>query len=83
MIFIMFYLPMVTEVITRQVRAGGHGLKDIYTVYPGYVGKKPSIYLIKGKITEKGTPIASTILVEILDQNNKKFGEFVSNSINW
>lgn len=62
-------------------KAGGHGLKDIYTVYPGYVGKKPSIYLIKGKITEKGTPIASTILVEILDQNNKKFGEFVSNSV--
>lgn len=61
-------------------KAGGHGLKDIYTVYPGYVGKKPSIYMVKGKITENGTPIGCTVIVEIIDQNNKKMGEFVSNS---
>lgn len=61
-------------------KAGGQGLKDIYSVYPGYVGKKPSIYLIKGKITENGNPVGSTIIVEILDQNNKKFGQFVSNA---
>lgn len=61
-------------------KAGGQGLKDIYSVYPGYVGKKPSIYIVKGKITENGAPVASSIIVEIVDRNNKKFGEFVSNS---
>ncbi|MDF2453649.1 MAG: ompA [Bacteroidota bacterium] len=61
-------------------KAGGVGLKDIYTVYPGYVGKKPSMYLVKGKITENGSPVAASILVEITDQNNKKFGDFVSNT---
>lgn len=60
-------------------KAGGQGLKDIYTVYPGYVGKKPSTYLVKGKITEKGTPVAASIIVEVVDQNSRKFGEFVSN----
>lgn len=61
-------------------KAGGFGLKDIYTVYPGYVGKKPSMYLVKGTITENGSPVAASILVEIMDQNNKKFGDFVSNT---
>jgi len=61
-------------------KKGGQGLKDIYSVYPGYVGKKPSIYIVKGKITEDGNPVASTISVEILDNNNIKFGEFVSSS---
>jgi hypothetical protein len=61
-------------------KAGGQGLKDIYTVYPGYVGKKPSVYIVKGKIMAEGMPVASTILVEIVDRNNKKFGEFVSSS---
>ena len=61
-------------------KSGGEGLKDIYTVYPGYVGKKPSIYIVKGKITAEGMPVASTVLVEIVDQNNKKFGEYVSSS---
>lgn len=61
-------------------KAGGQGLKDIYSVYPGYVGKKPSIYIVKGKITENGSPVSSSIIVEIVDRNNKKFGEFVSNS---
>lgn len=63
-----------------SAKAGGHGLKDIYSVYPGYVGKKPSIYILKGKISENGSPVAASIIVEIIDQNNKKFGEFVSNS---
>ena len=61
-------------------KAGGQGLKDIYSVYPGYVGKKTSIYIVKGKITENGSPVSSSIIVEIVDRNNKKFGEFVSNS---
>lgn len=61
-------------------KSGGEGLKDIYTVYPGYVGKKPSIYIVKGKIMAEGMPVASSVLVEIVDQNNKKFGEYVSSS---
>jgi hypothetical protein len=61
-------------------KSGGEGLKDIYTVYPGYVGKKPSIYIVKGKITAEGMPVAATVLVEIMDQNNKKLGEYVSSS---
>ncbi|MBI3517901.1 MAG: PD40 domain-containing protein [Bacteroidetes bacterium] len=63
-------------------KSGGEGLKDIYTVYPGYVGKKPSLYIVKGKITSDGSPVAATVLVEITDKNNKKFGEFVSSSSN-
>ncbi|MDF2447936.1 MAG: ompA [Bacteroidota bacterium] len=61
-------------------KAGGQGLKDIYTVYPGYVGKKPSTFLVKGKITEKAIPVGGSITVEIVDQNNKKYGDFVSNA---
>lgn len=61
-------------------KSGGQGLKDIYTVTPGYVGKKPSAYIVKGKITAEGIPVASSIIVEVVDENNKKFGEFVSNN---
>lgn len=61
-------------------KSGGEGLKDIYTVYPGYVGKKPSIYIVKGRIMAEGMPIAASVLVEIVDQNNKKLGEFGSSS---
>jgi hypothetical protein len=61
-------------------KSGGEGLKDIYTVYPGYVGKKPSIYIVKGKIMAEGMPVAASVLVEIVDQNNKKLGEYVSSS---
>ncbi len=63
-------------------KSGGFGLKDIYTVYPGYVGKKPSTYLVKGVLTENNIPIEAKVSVEVTDQNNRKFGEFNSNSIN-
>lgn len=62
-------------------KQGGYGLKDIYTVYPGYVGKKPSVYVLKGKITADLQPVESKISVEITSKNNKKFGEFKSNSL--
>ncbi len=62
-------------------KAGGQGLKDIYTVYPGYVGKKPSIYLVKGTIMSEDVPVGSTIIVELVDKETKKFGEFTSNDI--
>lgn len=61
-------------------KAGGEGLKDIYTVYPGYVGKKPSIYLLKGKIMSEGIPVGATVLVELLDKNTRKFAEYTSNT---
>lgn len=62
-------------------KQGGYGLKDIYTVYPGYVGKKPSVYIVKGKITSDLQPVQSNISVEITSKNNKPFGEFKSNSL--
>jgi hypothetical protein len=61
-------------------KKGGLGLKDIYTVYPGYVGKKPSIYIVKGKITENGNPVASSVIVELIGADNKKMGEYTSGS---
>ena len=63
-------------------KQGGYGLKDIYTVYPGYVGKKPSLFIVKGKITVDLQPVESNITVEITSKNNKQFGEFKSNSLN-
>lgn len=62
-------------------KSGGQGLKDIYTVSPGYVGNKPAAYVVKGKIKADGNPAASTIFVEIIDDNNKKFGEYSSSPI--
>jgi WD40-like Beta Propeller Repeat len=62
-------------------KKGGEGLKDVYTVYPGYVGKKPSVYIVKGKITESLAPIASSIIVEIINKDNKIFGEFKSDGV--
>ncbi len=60
-------------------KQGGSGLKDIYTVYPGYVGKKPSVYIVKGKITTDNIPVEAEMTVDITTKNNKKFGEFKSN----
>lgn len=60
-------------------KSGGEGLKDIYTVYPGYVGKKPSVFLVKGKITLDHNPVAATIKVTITNKDNRSFGEFHSN----
>lgn len=62
-------------------KKGGQGLKDIYTVYPGYVGKKPSVYVLKGKITTELQPSEGTITVEATNNGNRKFGVFKSNSL--
>ena len=62
-------------------KKGGEGLKDIYTVYPGYVGEKPSVYIVKGKITTELNPIEATLIVEVTSNGNKSFGEFKSNSL--
>ena len=61
-------------------KAGGEGLQDIYSVYPGYVGKKPSVYIVKGKITKDMLAVAADITVEITNKDNKKFGDFSSNA---
>jgi hypothetical protein len=61
-------------------KEGGSGLKDIYLVDPGYVGKKPAAYLVKGKITLDGKPVEAKIVVDVTSKNNKRFTESNSNS---
>lgn len=63
-------------------KKGGVGLQDIYSVTPGYVGKKPSVMLVKGKITADGSPIEADIVVEISNKDNKILGHFKSNCVN-
>lgn len=59
---------------------GGQGLHDIYLVDPGYVGRKPSLYMVKGKITLDGKPVEAAITVSVTSKNNKNFGNFHSNA---
>lgn len=56
-------------------KEGGSGLKDIYLVDPGYVGKKPATYLVKGKVTLDGKPVDAKIIVTVTSRNNKPFTE--------
>lgn len=61
-------------------KTGGQGLKDIYTVYPGYVGKKPSLYLVKGKITLDSIIVEANIKVEITDKESQLLANYTSNA---
>lgn len=61
-------------------KKGGQGLKDIYNVSPGYVGKKPSLYLVKGRITLDGSSVEANIDVEIATKNNQILGVYRSNA---
>lgn len=63
-------------------KKGGVGLQDIYTVSPGYVGKKPSVMLVKGKITADSNYVNADIVVEIVSKNNKVLGLFKSSAVN-
>lgn len=63
-------------------KAGGQGLKDIYTVYPGYIGKKPSLYLVKGIITADSSIVEANIKVEIAERENQLFASYTSNASN-
>ncbi len=65
-------------------KKGGQGLKDIYSVTPGYVGKKPSAFIVKGTITYNKEPIEADIVVEFVNKNNenKTFGTFNSRAFN-
>lgn len=64
-------------------KKGGHGLKDIYSIYPGYVGVKPATYLVKGVIKTNVSPVEGKILVEITSNSaDVKYGEFKSNVMN-
>lgn len=62
-------------------KSSGKGLKDIYSVSPGYVGKKPSSYVVKGNITEGDSIVGASIVVET-KTGNKKYGEFFNNTVN-
>ena len=62
-------------------KPGGYGLNDIYSVDPGYIGKKPVLYLVKGKVTLDGVPIDSKILVNILSRNDKTFSTVTPNKL--
>lgn len=63
-------------------KKGGYGLKDIYYVYPGYVGTKPVVYLVKGVVKSNKEPVEGQISVEITSLNGKKFSDYKSNAIN-
>lgn len=60
-------------------KKGGFGLSDIYTVDPGYLGEKPAIYLVKGKITVDKTPVEAEIQVHVTSKNNRPFTKSISN----
>jgi hypothetical protein len=60
-------------------KPGGSGSKDIYLVDPGYIGKKPATYLVKGKITLDKEPVEGKIEVTVISRNNKKFTDSKSN----
>lgn len=64
-------------------KRGGVGLQDIYTVSPGYVGKKPALMVVKGKLTHDSLAVEGNILVEIISNNaDINYGSFKSNSSN-
>jgi len=60
-------------------KKGGLGLKDIYTVSDGFVGKHPSLYIVSGFVTESDWPVTASITVE---SANKKIGVYYSNPSN-
>jgi hypothetical protein len=62
-------------------KKGGQGLKDIYNVSPGYVGKRPSLYLVKGRIALNGSSVEANIDVEIVTKNNQVLGVYRSNAV--
>lgn len=59
----------------------GHGLQDIYLVNQGYAEKKPSLYLVKGKIQSDAQPVTATITIQ-LKEANKQYGIVHSNNSN-
>lgn len=59
-------------------KSGGQGLKDIYTVYPGYIGQKPSVYLVKGKITLDSLPVQAEISILVKNKENTNYKTFTS-----
>jgi hypothetical protein len=43
-------------------RKEGLGMKDIYLVEPNFSGSRPSVYLVKGKVSLDGQPVAAEVL---------------------
>ncbi|MBA2613463.1 MAG: PD40 domain-containing protein [Bacteroidetes bacterium] len=54
-------------------KAGGEGLNDIYLVETGFEAKTPVLLFVKGKVTFDGTPVESSIKVEVTSKNNSVF----------
>ena len=61
-------------------RPGGNGLQDIYTAIPGLEGYKPTIALLKGKITLDNVPAEAEIIITYKN-NNTTHSKLGSNSI--
>lgn len=60
-------------------KKGGQGLSDIYMVYPGFVGKPPATYLVKGNITLNGKPVEANISVVVSSKNDVPYTNTQSN----
>lgn len=68
-------------------RPGGYGLQDIYSVVPGLVGYKPTMALLKGKITINDEPAEAEIVVRYKNNgstqsklgSNSLTGDYLSN----
>lgn len=62
-------------------KAGGRGLKDIYTVDTDFPGAKLKAYLVKGKVTSEGKPVEATFNIEVSSKDNKAFKTSKSNVV--
>lgn len=60
-------------------KEGGFGLQDLYVVYPGIQGKKPTLVLLSGTITLNDAPVEASIEVTYVSNNNPH-GSYQSNS---
>lgn len=62
-----------------STRNGGKGDQDIYVVDPALSAKQSYITIIKGKITENGSPYETEISVSIKDES-KSYSSYKSNA---
>ena len=63
-------------------KTGGEGLKDIYKVTNGYVGEKPTAYVVKGVVTKAINVLYSDITINLTTKDNQSLGEVKVNSVN-
>ena len=60
-------------------KAGGYGLQDIYTLYPGLPGRRAPLILLTGIVNLNDQPTKADVIVTYLD-DNKDYGTYHSNS---